>query len=77
MFLELTVNLGVTGVPQAVEATSPRSDPPRQSQKNEDCERDGESDYNECSEQELELLPRNEGADNFHEGDQLKQTEHA
>ena len=71
----LTVNLGVSSVPEGVESTSPRSDGSRHGHGDESSERDGEDGDDEDGEESLELFRWEVGSDDLDEGDELKETE--
>jgi len=73
--LRLTVNLGVSSVPEGVESTSPRSDGSRHGHGDESSKRDGEDGDDEDGEEGLELLCWEVGSDDLDEGDELEETE--
>lgn len=71
----LTVNLGVSSVPEGVKSTSPRSNGSRHGHGDESSERDGEDGDDEDGEEGLELFRWEVGSDDLDEGDELKETE--
>ena len=71
------MNLGVARVPKRVESPGPRSDPSARGQQDEHSQRQGESDDDKRSQEELELSVRYKSTDNLDESDELKQTKDA
>ncbi len=72
-----TVNLGVPRIPQRVEAARPGRDPPARGEHDEDREADRECGHDECAEEQLELLARDELAHRLDKRDELEEAEHA
>ena len=73
----LTMDLGITRVPKRVESPGPRSDPSARSQQDEYSQRQGESDDDKSSQEELELPVGYQSTDDLDECDELKQTKDA
>lgn len=70
---QLTVDLGVSSIPQRVEPTSPGSNEARGSQRDKHSKRNRKSGDHKGSKQELELLPRDELSYSFDKRDELQQ----
>jgi hypothetical protein len=70
------VNLGVSGVPERVETSSPGRDDSRHGQKHQAADADDEDEENERAEQRLELLSWELCAHPVDECDELEQAEH-
>lgn len=68
------MDLGVTSVPEGIESSGPRCDPPRECQNHQSRKADQKSRYDKRLEKELELFSRNELSNNLYKRDELEKT---
>lgn len=71
------VNLGVAGIPERVETTTPRSNITKRGEGDETKEANAKRANNDGGQEGLELFTRDGGADVLDEADELQETEDA